>query len=116
MTKYFVCANSFAAPFFSNTSTGYCYGETPEDALVKFAAAHEHPRGLFAAALYVSADAYHSDERPLAKWLCNDEQERMRRTKGKGAYIMCHHGPGLMTIDGESVAVADPKGGSLVQP
>lgn len=72
MPEYFVFANSFAAPFFSDPSTGYTTGDTPQDGLRSFVASYNHPCGLYAAMLYVSADAYHKGHDPLGRWLSND--------------------------------------------
>lgn len=67
--RYFVVATSFAAPFVSDVSFEFVFGDSPEKALSHFAAKYSHPCKLFAAVLYQSADAYHSKEKPLAKWL-----------------------------------------------
>ena len=69
--EYFIYANSFAAPFFSDSSTSFVEAETPEAALKKFAADYKHPCGLYAASAYESADAYHKHEDSLAQWVSN---------------------------------------------
>lgn len=114
MKEFFVVANSFAAPFFSDESTSFEMGDTPEEALESFAARYEHPCGLFAAVAYESATAYHKGEEPIAKWLCNHEIERMRLTKGKGGNSYYGHGPGDFEIDGIRVHVDKPKDGHVV--
>lgn len=114
MAEYFVVANSFAAPFVSDKWETFAKGETPEDALTAFATDCEHPAGLYSAALYADANAYHKNEKPLARWLCNHEAEMQAITKDKGSYSYLGHGPGDFEIDGERYHVDDPKGGRLV--
>lgn len=68
MKEYFFFANSNAAPFFSDESTGYIKGKNPEDALQKFRRRYKHPCGLFFAAIYESADAFHKRKKALVMW------------------------------------------------
>jgi hypothetical protein len=112
--EYFVVANSFAAPFFSDTSTKFVEGETPADAMERFVGAYKHPCGLFAAVMYESADAYHKNGKPLLKWICNHELKRMEVTKDKGAYTIRSDGPGSFVVDGVTYTVKNPKSGKVV--
>ena len=112
--EYFIRANSFAAPFFSDDSSEYVTAATPEEALKTFAKEYAHPCGLYAAVCYDSADAYHKGKEPLARWLCNHEQEKQRITKGMGSYSMLGHAPGRFEINGELHEVKNPKEGGLV--
>lgn len=80
MREFFVVANSFAAPFVSDTSTRFVTAESPQAALEKFAGEYSHKCGLYAAECYESADAYHKRERPLAKWLSNRARGLTPRT------------------------------------
>lgn len=66
MTEFFIQANSFAAPFFSDTSNGYQEGVSAEDALERFTEQYTHPYGLFAADVYGNADDFHKAEKALA--------------------------------------------------
>lgn len=75
VNEYFIIANSFAAPFFSDTSEKYVVAEDHLNALNDFVKNYSHPQGLFAAAIYPNADAYHKDEKPLARWLSNKAQD-----------------------------------------
>ena len=111
MSEYFITANSFAAPFFSDTSEKFVSAETPASALEKFAAEYSHPCGLYAAFCYESADAYHKSAKPLAKWLCNHEVEKMRLTKDMGSYSFLGHAPGDFEVNGKRHRVENPKGG-----
>jgi len=115
---YFVVAVSFAAPFFSDTSKGFVQEEAnrmvPEDALRHYAANYTHPCGLYAAALYADANAYHRGEQPLARWLSNHEQAKRTATEGKKGYSYFGHGPGDFEIDGERINIQHPKEGGLV--
>lgn len=114
MPEYFVVAKSFAAPFVSETDESYVDGETPEAALEAFAAEYKHPAGLYSAALYANADAFHKNADPLARWLCNHEAEKQRLTKDLGGYSYLGHGPGDFEINHVRHKVENPKGGRLV--
>jgi hypothetical protein len=114
MTEYFVVADSFAAPFFSDQSERYVEGENPHAALEQFAADYAHPCGLYSANLYASADAYHKKAEPLARWRCNHEIAKAQATADLGAYSYMGNGPGDFEVNGERVKVEDPKGGQLV--
>ena len=111
--RYFILANSFAAPFFSDTSTDYVEADSPREALEQFAAAYKHPAGLFAALAYSTADAYHGGDKPLARWLCNHEREKQRLTAGMGSYSYLGHEPGRFEINGVQHVVENPHGGSV---
>jgi len=69
MPEYFIVANSFAAPFFSDTVTGFVESETPEEALKVFRTKFRHPCGLYAAVCYKDANAKEKGEPPLGRWL-----------------------------------------------
>lgn len=71
--EFFITARSFAAPFFSDESTGYVKAESAEAALTKFAAGYSHPFGLYAAEAWESADHYQKSKVPLARWLSNHD-------------------------------------------
>lgn len=114
MPRYFIVAHSFAAPFCSDTSTQFRGGPTPQQTLEAFAASYKHPSGLYAAALYADANAYHEGDTPLAKWLSNHEQAKQAATKGKEAYEYKPWAAGQFEIDGKPIEVENPKGGSLV--
>lgn len=115
MAEYFILTTSFAAPFVSETDTTYIEAESPEAALELIAARYSNPPGLYAAAAYASADAYHKKAPMLAQWLCNHEQAKRRLTLAEnGGYSYYGHGPGDFEINGERHAVEDPKGGSVV--
>jgi len=112
--EYFIVANSFAAPFCSDTSTGFVDEATPEAALEFFVATYSHPAGLFSAAVFADANAREKGEDPLARWLCNHEIAKEKASKGKGSYVYCGKGPGQFEIDGKLITVDDPKGGRIV--
>lgn len=114
MTEFFIFSNSFAAPFFSDSHTGYQHGESAVDALEQYAATYQHPAGLYAAMAYESADAYHKGAKPLATWLCNHERERQRLTADLHSYSYLGNGPGDFELNGERHLVADPKAGAVV--
>lgn len=116
MREFFVFANSFAAPFCSDTSTEYVAAENPAEALAQFAKDYRHPAGLFFAACWASADDYHKGKPALAEWKSNRVLAEERAKEGKGGYSFCGHGPGHFEIDGKHVSVDDPKGGRVVVP
>jgi hypothetical protein len=112
--EYFVHSNSWAAPFVSDEGNGFTEGATPSEAMEKFVAAYKHPRGLYAAHLYASSDAFHKREYPLVTWLCNHEQAKQAHTKDMGSYSFMSNGPGDFEIDGKRITVKYPKSGSIV--
>lgn len=112
--EYFIQANSFAAPFFSDTSTHYVYAKSPEAALEALAKTYNHPAGLFAADCYASADDMHKGKKPLARWLCNRKQAEQSATRGMGAYSFYSDEPGTFEVNGKKHVVKEPKGGSIV--
>lgn len=67
--QYFIVAQSGAAPLVSDESTGFVWGRSAALALVDFAGTYTHPAGLYAAAVYLNADAYHKGAKPLARWM-----------------------------------------------
>lgn len=114
MAEFYIEATSFAAPFFSDISSGYVDAPNATHALEQYAESYAHPCGLYAAVAYTSADAKNKGEKPIAKWLCNHEIERMRLTADKGAYSYLGHGPGDFEIDGERFTIAEPKSGRVI--
>jgi hypothetical protein len=112
-TEYFIVAHSFAAPFVSDESMHYIEADTPAKALERMADGYRHPTGLYSADAYASADAYHKNEGPLARWLCNHEIAKAKATAGS-TYSYFGHGPGDFEVNGQRVSVADPKGGRVV--
>jgi len=63
-------ANSYAAPFFSDTSKYFIKADSPEEALKKAKDEYSHPCGLYAMNVYQDANAYHKGEEALLKWKC----------------------------------------------
>lgn len=114
MTEFFIQANSFAAPFFSDDSTAYVEAETPEAALEQFAGDYRHPCGLYAAEVYASSDAMHKGKKPLARWVCNHEMAKREATADKSGYSYLGHGPGDFEINGERHRIDDPTAGRVV--
>lgn len=114
MPEFFIRANSFAAPFVSDTSERYVTADTAEAALEAFAASYSHPCGLYSADVFASADAFHKGERELARWLCNHELAKQAITSDRPAYSYSGKGPGEFEIDGKPVKIEDPKGGRVV--
>lgn len=114
MKEYFIVANSFAAPFCSDTSEKYVEAGSPQEALEQFAKKYDHPFGLYFAACFASADDYHKDKKALATWKCNLvlAQEELTKDK-KGGYSVKHDPFGTLEIDGVRTAVKDPKGGKV---
>lgn len=109
MQEFYIEANSFAAPFFSDRSIAYVEAQTAESALIQHAADYSHPCGLYAAAAYTSADARNKGEKPLARWLSN----QAKRLEGVTGFVRMD-APGKGEINGEAVEIEDPKGGGIV--
>jgi hypothetical protein len=76
MGEYFVWANSNAAPFFSDESTGYIEADSPQSALDLYVFGYDHPAGLYAANVYENADAYHKRQAPLARFISDRASAR----------------------------------------
>ena len=74
---FFIVANSFAAPFFSDTDKVFVKSTSAKAALAQFKKSYDHPAGLFAAGVWESADAFHKNEKPLVTWL----SEKAKRQK-----------------------------------
>lgn len=106
MKEYFIYAQSFAAPFFSDSSTDFVKAETPNEALEIFAKEYRHPTGLYSAGFFESSDDYHKGKSPIARWLCNHEIEKQKLT-GDGSYSYRGNAPGDFEINGKRHIVED---------
>jgi hypothetical protein len=93
--EYFIAANSFAAPFISDTS--YCFVEAadPREAITRFVVNYKHPAGLYAAMCYEDANAFYKGSDLLVEWRCNHliAQKAMENPKH-----------GRMFVDDEAVS------------
>lgn len=114
MREFFIVANSFAAPFCSDTSTKHVNAKDAAAALEAFAKSYSHPCGLFAASCFANADAYHKGAKPLGRWKSNRLLAEEKATAGKGAYSMRGNGPGEFEVDGVMMNVKNPKAGRVV--
>lgn len=110
MKEYFIFANSFAAPFFSDSGTHFQKGKSAGDALNKFAASYKHPCGLYSAAAYDSAESYHKDGKILARWLCNQARILLESNYTS----LRQDEPGVLIMDGKPVKIENPKEGQVV--
>jgi hypothetical protein len=114
MKEFFITSNSFAAPFFSDSREGFVKGKDAKGALLAYVSGYKHPAGLYSAAIYSSADAYHHNEKPLFRWLCNHELAKAKATAKLGSYSFLGHAPGKFEINGKMIEVENPKGGEIV--
>ncbi len=112
--EYFIVANSFAAPFVSDTSESFQEADSPENALKLFAARYSHPARLFAAACYSSATDFHKGKASLARWLCNHELARQKAMKPKEACMYEGIAPGRFKVNGNLIVVEKPFEGRIV--
>lgn len=112
--EYFIVANSFAAPFFSDTSEHFIKAKTPEAALVKLGKTYKHPAGLYGAGCWANATDYHKGAEPLARWVCNLALAKDEAARGKGSYSMLGVSNEEFEIDGVRHKVKDPKGGKVL--
>jgi len=110
MSEYFIVANSFAAPFFSDTSTSYQKGKNAKEALLLFAEKYKHPCGLYAAVVYKNSDAYHKGQKPLAKWLSNEAQFMQGKTGLIKKPLL-----GKVEINGVMHNIDNPKEGCVIK-
>lgn len=110
--EFFIIANSFAAPFFSDSSEGYQNGTDARDALEKFAAGYKHPCGLYSADAFENADAYHKNAKALAQWRCNRVLEQERITGPLSGYSIL--GPGAFEVNGVRYDVKNPAEGRVL--
>lgn len=113
MAEFYIEANSFSAPFFSDQSYAYVNADTAKLALESFADSYSHPAALYAAFAYSSSDAMKKGEKPLAKWLCNHEIERSRIVADRGSYSYLGNAPGDFEIDGVRHRVDNPTSGKV---
>lgn len=112
--EYFIVANSFAAPFFSDTDKSFQEASNPEEALLKFKDGYRHPAGLYGAGVWADANAYHKNEKPLARWVCNLALAKEEAAKGKGSYSMLGVSQSEFEIDGVRHKVENPRCGKVV--
>lgn len=111
--EFYIKAQSFAAPFFSDPSSAFVKAKTPKLALEKFAKEYNHPCGLYAAAAFTSSDAMKKGQKPLRRWLSNHERGIQKATKNKSGYSYLGREPGKFEIDGKLIVVPDPKEGRI---
>lgn len=111
--EYFIRAQSFAAPFVSDTSTGFAVGETPADALEGYTAAYQHPAGLYSAGVWASANDYHKGREPLARWLSNHAATIEDKTARLDGYSIRSDGPGSVCINNKTHKISNPKQGAV---
>lgn len=113
MPEFFIKAQSFAAPFCSDPSEAYRDALTAEQALNEFAADYGHPAGLYYAAAYASADAFHKGFKPLAEYKSNLLATKDEATADKSAYSYTGTENGFI-IDDRTYVVPNPREGSVV--
>ncbi len=113
MKKYFIITNSHAAPFFSDADEYYVKGKDPKDAMEKAVKNYSHPCGLYAANLYLNADAYHQKKKPLVTWQCNKEIKKQEITKKMGCFSYLGISNNHFKINGIDYFVDDPNGGQI---
>jgi hypothetical protein len=108
--EYFVNANSFAAPFFSDMSNHFVKEASPKKAMLKFVKEYKHPCGLYAANLYKNSDDYHKGKDPLVRWVCNEALFMESKT-----YVKVYKDrTGHIQLDDKWYDVEDPTGGKII--
>lgn len=113
MAEYFVKANSFAAPFFSDESTQFIEATTAKEALERFASNYTHPCGLYAAAVWAHSDDFHKGRPALAKWISNHAKALTEETGRHPACSVYVEEPGRFRVNDAWFDVEDPKGGTI---
>ena len=109
MPHYYIRATSFPSPFMGDYSESTIEAVCSASALESFANSYKHPEGLYSATCHLS-DEGASVGPLLARWLSNHARALDSRT-GKGAFRYYGYGPGQFELNGELVAVEDPKSG-----
>jgi hypothetical protein len=112
MSEYFIVAHSKAAPFCSDESTHYYSASTPKEAMEKFVKKYNHPAGLYSAALFEDADAYHKNKKVLCRYDCNRLIATQKATKGKSGYMIREEND-YFEVDGVKHVVENPEGGRI---
>jgi hypothetical protein len=110
MPKYFVFANSFAAPLVSDRSMGYISSENAESVMLDFVETYNHPCGLYSANLYKSADDYYQNLPPLVEWRSN----YAIMTDGVVGFIRII-GPNSIAVNGIIRTCENPKDGKITK-
>jgi len=108
--EFFVVMNSFAAPFFSDTSEKFVEADNLDECKRKVLAEYTHPCGLYAAMVYANANDYHKGRDPIAKYLCNLERRKKEATKGLPAYTMQGLSKNAFRVDGKTYTAEDGGG------
>ncbi len=114
MMEFCIQANSFAAPFVSDTSEAFVEAETAEQALAAYVESYSHPAGLYSAIVWDSADSMMKGKPALAKWVCNQVIKIQELTKDLSGYTFRGDGPGAFEINGTRYETEDPQGGKVV--
>lgn len=115
-SEYFIVANSFAAPFCSDTSEHYIEATSPVDALNALERNYKHPAGLYAAAVYSSHKAYTQGEKPLARYESNQLHAINEATRGLSTYSIRTTSSNTFEADGVEHQVQNPKQGQVYAP
>jgi hypothetical protein len=80
MKEFFFVANSNAAPFFSDTTTGFVKAETAKEALKKAVGEYQHSCGLYALYIHANANDYHKGKQYLARHLSKEAKKALKRS------------------------------------
>jgi hypothetical protein len=113
MPEFFIVANSFAAPFMSDTSEHWISAASASHALRTLVEEYSHPFGLYAAVCYKDANAHSKNAKPLARWLCNHEIALRKLTADLGGHTYRGNAPGDFEINGKRHVIKNPKEGEV---
>lgn len=114
MSEFYIVANSFAAPFFSDMDTAFVKAASAKAALIKYAKTYDHPAGLYCANCYRDANASAKGAKPLAEWQSNHLIALLKETKDKPGYSYFGHAPGDFEVNDKRIKVKNPKAGKVV--
>lgn len=78
-------ANSFAAPYFSDTDKVWRKGKTARAVLDAFVKNYKHPYGLYWAGVWRDANAFTRGHKALAEYLSKESAARRKPSKVKEA-------------------------------
>lgn len=113
--KYFIDANSFGAPFFSDGLSKFVEGKDAEDAMNNFIKDYKHPAGLYSANLYEDANAFHEGHEPLLKYRSNKQLRIEELTADKKSGYSILTGTDFVEIDNIRYTVDNPKEGRIIK-
>jgi len=111
MKEYFIIANTFAAPFVSETIETFTKGKDAKDAMKNFIDGHKNE--IYSARGYKNADAFYKKEKPVVNYDCNKLLLLNSLTKDKSTYSYLSHSDKEFELDDVIYKVEEPREGVI---